>query len=228
MSTSETSSEGSELGDKVQESIKVLEKVENEFDDPVLTCSFGKDSMAVVHLAMEADTDVAFAFLDHGVHFEETLDLKQEVEEDYGLDFEVYEPEKSYGQLVEEHGQKVHEEKPDVCCSILKSEPMERAIEGHDAWITGYRRSESRGSEDESYPWRAEIEFFEDQGEVVRVNPIAHWTAEDVWRYHDRHGIPYNPLYDEGHDCLGCHPCTVEGDSLFAYDSLKRVGSAGT
>ena len=85
------------------------------------------------------------------------------------------------------------------------------------------------GGEDESYDWRENLDFFDQKDEIIRANPIVHWTDKEVWEYHERNDVPYNPLYDEWFDCLGCKQCTFDGDALFAYDSPRRVGDeAGT
>lgn len=199
----------------------------------MFTCSFGKDSNAVLDLADRAGLNLggqtAAAFMDHDNHFEETWAVKEELEAKYDITFETYEPESSYEYLVEEHGPLVNQRKPDLCCSTLKSATMERVIDGHDGWITGYRIAESIGGDEESYDWREKLDFFDQKDEIVRANPIVHWTDEEVWEYHERNDVPYNPLYDEGFDCPGCKQCTLDGDALFAYDSLRRVGDeAGT
>ncbi|PSP74565.1 phospho-adenylylsulfatesulfotransferase [Halobacteriales archaeon QH_9_66_26] len=222
-----------DLDEKVEQSLDILGRVETEFDAPVFTCSFGKDSNAVLDLADRAGLDLggqtAAAFMDHDNHFEETWAVKEELEAKYDMTFETYEPESSYEDLVEEHGPLVNQRKPDLCCSTLKSATMGRVIDGHDGWITGYRIAESMGGDEESYDWRENLDFFDQKDEIVRANPIVHWTDEEVWEYHERNDVPYNPLYDEGFDCPGCKQCTLDGDALFAYDSLRRVGDeAGT
>lgn len=229
--TTDLDIESTSLDEKIDHSLDVLGQIEDRFDSPVFTCSFGKDSNAVFDLAHKAGLNLggttAIAFLDHGNHFEETWETKAQLEDRYDVEFEAYEPKSSYEELVEEHGPLVNRRMPDLCCQTLKSETMERIIDGHDAWITGYRIAESIGGEEESYDWRGTLDFFEQKDEVIRINPIVHWTDEEVWEYHERNDIPYNPLYDEGFDCLGCKQCTLDGDSLFAYDSLQRVGDEG-
>ena len=136
-----------DLDEKVEQSLDILGRIEAEFDVPVFTCSFGKDSNVVLDLADRAGLDpgeqTAAAFTDHGNHFEETWAVKEELEAKYDITFETYEPESSYEDLVEEHGPLVNQRKPDLCCLTLKSATMERVIDGHDGWITGYRIAES-------------------------------------------------------------------------------------
>lgn len=184
----------------------------------------------VFHLIHRSDValgdGMAAAFLDHGNHFGTTWEVKGALEERFDVAFDTYEPESSYEELVEEHGARVNERKPELCCGTLQSEPVERIIEGHDGWLTGYRIEESIGGDGESYDWRGNLDFFEEKDDVVRVNPIVHWTADEIWEYHRRHDIPYNDLYDQGFDCIGCKQCTLDGEALFAVDSLRNVGEA--
>jgi phosphoadenosine phosphosulfate reductase len=91
------------------------------------------------------------------------------------------------------------------CCGIRKMEPLGRALAGHKGWLTGLRREQSNA--------RAEVKFLEHEligqaGERAKVNPLARWTAGDVWHFMALHSIPYNPLHDEFFPSIGCAPCT--------------------
>ncbi len=90
-----------------------------------------------------------------------------------------------------------------VCCHIRKVRPLVRALENLDAWFTGLRR--------EQWASRAairKVELDHDHGGIVKVNPLADWAKEEVWDYIHQHGVPYNPLYDQGYTSIGCDPCT--------------------
>lgn len=216
------------LDEKIDQALDILEETWDRFDDPVFTCSFGKDSNAVLDLIDRSTADIeaktALAFCDHGNHFEETFEIKDALEDHYDVTFDTYQPESSYEELVEEHGPRVNQRKPGLCCETLKSKPIERMVDGHDGWITGYRVAEGRDEGDGSYEWRSNLDFFEAKEEIININPIVDWTAEDVWEYHERRDIPYNELYDEGFDCLGCIQCTLDGEVIFAVDSMEDVG----
>lgn len=221
--------ESATLEEKIEQSLDVLEETWDRFDDPIFTCSFGKDSNTVLDLLDRSTTDIttqtALGFCDHGNHFEDTLRLKEELEDRYGVTFDTYRPESSYEELVEEHGPRVNQRKPDLCCETLKSKPIERMVDGHDGWITGYRIAEGQDDEGEaSYDWRSNLDFFEEKEEITHINPIVHWTDDDVWEYHDRRDLPYNEIYDEGFDCTGCKQCTLDGEVIFAVDSMEDVG----
>jgi phosphoadenosine phosphosulfate reductase len=83
---------------------------------------------------------------------------------------------------------------------------LERALADVDAWITGIRREQS--------PTRAEAPKLEQDPKrgISKVNPLADWSEKDVWRYIDRHELPYHPLHDRGYASIGCAPCTRPGD----------------
>jgi phosphoadenosine phosphosulfate reductase len=87
-----------------------------------------------------------------------------------------------------------------ACCHIRKVEPMERALAGQRAWITGLRREQSGA--------RANVPLIDETEERVKFNPLANWTWGDVWHYIGQHGVDYNPLHDEFYPSIGCAPCT--------------------
>ena len=92
------------------------------------------------------------------------------------------------------------------CCGARKVEALDLALAGVDAWITGIRREQSPTREDaDTVEWDAV------RG-VWKVNPLAEWTSEDVWRYVSDHDLPYHPLHDRGYESIGCAPCTLPGN----------------
>ena len=100
------------------------------------------------------------------------------------------------------HGPKLWEREPDRCCAMRKVAPLQQALEGMDAWITGIRREQSTTREN-----ARKIEIDARRG-IVRVQPLVDWTNRDVWRYIWKHSIPYNTLHDHGFPSIGCVPCT--------------------
>jgi phosphoadenosine phosphosulfate reductase len=87
-----------------------------------------------------------------------------------------------------------------ACCGIRKLEPLERALAGQKAWITGLRREQSAA--------RAEVPFIDTAEARAKINPLADWTWGDVWHYIQAHGVDYNPLHDRFFPSIGCAPCT--------------------
>lgn len=170
-------------------------------EEVVHASSFGPEDMVVIHLTRG---DVPTVFLDTNYHFEETLELVDEVEAEYGLELRVYKGYPSRGEFEEEHGE-LYETDHDKCCRINKVEPLEEAVEGVDAWITGIRREQA--------PTRREAKVVEEDGARLKVNPLVDWTSEDVWRFIEENDVPYNPLHELGYPSIGCEPCTspIEG-----------------
>ena len=149
-------------------------------DRMCLTCSWQRQSSVLVHMISELGLDVPIVELDTLVLFPETYETRQRLVERYGLE----------------------ETEPDRCCNIRKVEPLERALGGYDAWITGIRRGQS--------PTRAnaqKIEWSERYG-VWKVQPIVDWDSKRVQAYIYVNEIPYNPLHDVGYPSIGCIPCT--------------------
>ena len=95
----------------------------------------------------------------------------------------------------------LHHFNTDACCALRKTEPLERALQGYDAWITGRKRFQ--GST------RATVEFFEAEGDLrIKVNPLAHWGREDLQDYMINNRLPRHPLVAKGYPSIGCAPCT--------------------
>ena len=139
---------------------------------------------------------------DTGLLFPETYETRDRLMERYPLRFESIEPELSLEAQSAAHGDELWRRDPDACCAIRKVAPLERALAGMDAWITGIRREQSQSRQN-----ARKIELDVRRG-VVKVQPLADWTNRDVWRYIWRHSIPYNPLHDHGYPSIGCVPCT--------------------
>jgi phosphoadenosine phosphosulfate reductase len=87
-----------------------------------------------------------------------------------------------------------------ACCHIRKVEPLERALAGQRAWITGLRREQSSA--------RAEVALIDESEARAKINPLANWTWGDVWHYIEQYAVDYNPLHDEFYPSIGCAPCT--------------------
>jgi phosphoadenosine phosphosulfate reductase len=167
----------------------------------VLTCSWQKQSSALVHMVSELGLPIDVVELDTQLFFRESYETRERLVERYGLSLIV--PEVIT--VAEQHkreGPNLWETNPDRCCHIRKVEPLIRVLEPYDAWISGIRREQS--------PSRAgarKVERSERYG-VWKVQPLADWSEKDVWRYILANDIPYNPLHDVGYRSIGCIPCT--------------------
>lgn len=174
----------------------------------VLTCSFGGGGIVLAHMLSRMRPDVPVLFLDTGYHFEETVAFKDEFARRFGLRIITQQPALTVDEQTVQYGPRLYERDPDLCCYMRKVEPMTAALRSLDAacWIAALRRDQSRTRQSVAIIERHELD---DGRQVVKVHPLANWTKEDVWRYIDRHQLPYNPLLDQGYTSIGCYPCTA-------------------
>jgi phosphoadenosine phosphosulfate reductase len=166
-----------------------------------LTCSWQKQSSVLVHMVSELGLEVDVVELDTHLFFKESYETRERLVERYDLDLIV--PE--IITVAEQHkreGPNLWERDQDRCCHIRKVEPLIRALEPYDAWVSGIRREQS--------PSRAGARKVERSGRygVWKVQPLADWSEKDVWRYVVGNDIPYNSLHDVGYRSIGCIPCT--------------------
>jgi phosphoadenosine phosphosulfate reductase len=181
---------------------EVLRWAHEEFGDKLcLSCSWQKQSSVLVHMVSELGLEIDVIELDTHLFFKETYETRERLVERYLL--RLIRPDVLT--VAEQHkleGPNLWEREPDRCCHIRKVEPLLRALEPYDAWISGIRRDQS--------PSRAatkKLEASERYG-VWKIQPLADWSEEDVWNYIAANDIPYNPLHDAGYRSIGCIPCT--------------------
>jgi phosphoadenosine phosphosulfate reductase len=166
-----------------------------------LTCSWQKQSSVLVHVVAELGLDLDVIELDTHLFFRETYKTRERLVARYGI--RLVTPE--ILTVAEQHrreGPNLWQRDPDRCCHIRKVEPLIRALEPYDAWISGLRRDQS--------PSRAglrKVERSERYG-VWKLAPLADWSERDIWRYIGANDIPYNTLHDVGYRSIGCVPCT--------------------
>jgi phosphoadenosine phosphosulfate reductase len=181
---------------------EVLTWAHGEFGERLcLTCSWQRQSSVLVHMVAELGLDVPVIELNTQLFFRETYETRDRLVERYTL--RLIEPEML--SVAEQHlreGQNLWERDPDRCCQIRKVDPLERALEPFDAWISGIRREQALTRADAQ-----KVEWSERFG-VWKVNPIVDWDAKRVHAYVVVNEIPYNPLHDMGYPSIGCIPCT--------------------
>lgn len=168
--------------------------------------SLGIEDQAVLHAIAESKADIDVFTLDTGRHFRETLDTIQESERRYGRRIRVVFPDaKETEDLVTRDGLfgfRLSIDARKSCCEIRKVRPLNRALKGASAWITGLRRSQSAG--------RADVPFasWDSEHALIKLNPIADWSLETLQAYIETNDIPVNPLHAKGYPSIGCEPCT--------------------
>jgi phosphoadenosine phosphosulfate reductase len=167
-----------------------------------LACSFGVEDVALVDMLHRIDPDVDVFYLDTDLLFPETYQTRDRLAERYGKRFIRISPELTLEQQAEGWGERLWERDPNLCCRLRKVEPLTKVLAGYSAWITGIRREQS--------PTRAHAEVVEwdESFGLVKLNPLAYWTHEQVWDYVWEKKVPYNPLHDRQYPSIGCAPCT--------------------
>jgi len=180
--------------DKVDKAKQLIK--EHKEQKVAVACSFGKDSMVVLHLALQVDPQFPIFSVMTPFKPKETLQYKNYMTNLWRLNIRTY-----MDSFVGEQFN-LYYTNPDACCQRYKVEPTRRAIHelGLTAWITGLRRTEGRT--------RINYDFVEERDGLVKVNPILDFTETDVWRYLAINQIPVNPLYAQGYRSLGCEPCS--------------------
>lgn len=171
-----------------------------------LAVSFGAEDQVLIDLLVRSGRPVRFFTLDTGRQFEETYRTMERTIERYGIRFEVFAPDTAeLEKLIAERGPNLFYSGIDnrkACCRVRKLNPLGRALAGLDAWVCGLRRDQSvTRNRVEAVSWDAE------HG-LQKICPLFDWAEDDVWSYIRVHGVPYNPLHDNGFKSIGCAPCT--------------------
>lgn len=163
--------------------------------------SFQTQSVPLLHMISRVTPDLPVVFLDTGFHFPETLAFRDRLVEEWGLNLRIAKPGQPHEGFILRHGPDLYRRDPDLCCYVNKVEPMRRAMQGLDAWISGVRRDQTAE--------RSGVEVVERRDEgPVRIHPLAAWTEHDVWQYMADHDLPEHPLLAKGYLSIGCAPCT--------------------
>lgn len=171
-------------------------------DELVLACSFGAEDVVLVHMLSEVTASPKVFYLDTNKHFQETYDTRDRLAERYGIQFIQVQPLITLEEQAEKHGDGLWERDPNLCCAIRKVEPLTRTLKGKKAWITGIRREQAY-----TRAHAQQVEW-DDKFQLVKFNPLAYWSGDEVWSYIRENEIPYNPLHDQYYPSIGCAVCT--------------------
>jgi len=178
-----------------------------EFGDRIcLSSSMGAEDQVLTHMLVNISPHFRMFTLDTGRLFPETLNLIHETRNRYSLNLEVYFPDyRGVEKMVREKGINLFYESVEnrkQCCHVRKVEPLKRALQGMQAWITGIRKDQTLNR------FNTRVVEWDDTYNLVKINPLYRWTEKMVWDYIRENGIPYNELHDRGFSSIGCQPCT--------------------
>jgi phosphoadenosine phosphosulfate reductase len=171
------------------------------FDERLCMTSSMADAL-MVDLVSKVKPGIDVIFLDTGYHFAETIGTRDAVAAVYPINLINVQPQRSVAEQDRDLGPRLHGRDPGICCFLRKVEPLQRALEPYDAWVSGIRREESAARRN------VKVVEWDRRRKMVKVNPIAAWTSADVDAYMAEHGVMVNPLQYDGYPSIGCAPCT--------------------
>lgn len=186
-------------------SLQLLNQVlcENLTGKTAIVSSFGAESAALLHLVSRVDKTAPIIFIDTRMMFQETLDYQIELSDNLGLsDVRRVSAKDKQIRRNDVFG-RLHKNDPDACCNLRKVVPLNDALEGFDAWVTGQKQHQS-ATRSMIRPLEAE------PNGRVKINPLLHWGRQDIETYIERHQLPRHPLISKGFQSIGCAPCTAK------------------
>jgi len=181
---------------------QVIEWATRTFSNLTLACSFGAEDIVLVDMLQKISPSTDIFYLDTDFHFRETYETRDKIAARYGLDFIQVKPSLTPEEQAQQYGDELWKKDPNACCNIRKVEPLKGILAKYEAWITGIRRDQA--------PTRAnakKVEYDTKFG-LVKFNPLADWTSDQVWTYIREHDLIYNPLHDRNYPSIGCEYCT--------------------
>ena len=193
----------SDLGGHEELTREILTWAAETFGEGLIVASNMQDAV-LVELGAAARPGVDVLFLETGYHFAETLGTRDAVAQTYGVTIVQAEPELTVAEQDATFGKDLFNVDPGACCTMRKVEPLKKTLARYDAWVTGVRRVEA--------PTRAATPLvtWDERHDLVKINPIAHWTDEQMDAYIREHAVLVNPLVEAGYPSIGCAPCTAK------------------
>jgi phosphoadenosine phosphosulfate reductase len=172
-----------------------------------LSSSFGAEDVALIDMMWRIDPSARVFTLETLRLHTETYTVMDQIRMRYGMDVEAYYPDMAQvADMVKENGFNLFykaEEFRKLCCGIRKMEPLGRALDTVDAWVSGLRRDQAVTRVD-----IGKVELDAAHGNRIKINPLAEWSSDRVWDYIRDNKVPYNELHDNGFPSIGCAPCT--------------------
>ena len=183
-----------------------LERIANHFSPAVFASSLAAEDMVLTDLILRNKLAIGIFSLETGRLHAETLGMLDRIKATYDTEITLFKPQASaVADYVATNGLNAFYDSVEMrkeCCRIRKVEPLNRALAGNKAWVTGQRRAQSatRGE--------LHVQEFDAAHDMQKFNPLVDWSEEDVWHYIRSNNVPYNPLHDKGYPSIGCEPCT--------------------
>ncbi len=184
--------------------VELLKWIKNNLPNKkvVMGTGFGPPGIVLMDMLFNITKDISAFYIDTGFLFDQTYDLKNKLEEKYGIEFLRFAPDITAEEQEKQYGKKLWERDADACCNLRKVIPLKEALENYDVWITGIRRKQTMVRS------HAGLVEFEPRFEAIKINPLINWTHNEVWDYIRTHNLPYNPLHDKDYPSIGCKQCT--------------------
>ncbi|OUM95083.1 MAG: phosphoadenosine phosphosulfate reductase [Thermobacillus sp. ZCTH02-B1] len=180
----------------------VLKFAVETFPNIAFACSFGAEDVVILDMLQKIRPETDVFYLDTDFHFKETYETRDRLEQKYGKKFIQVKPDLTPEEQAAQYGEALWKSDPNRCCNLRKVEPLAKFLAKYDAWITGIRREQA--------PTRANAKKIEYDAKfgLVKFNPLASWTWDDVWHYIRANDVIYNPLHDRNYPSIGCEHCT--------------------
>jgi phosphoadenosine phosphosulfate reductase len=205
------------LKERTPELERLLVRVALEHAPAALASSLSAEDMVISDAILRHKLAIEIFTLDTERLHADTLNVITAIRARYGYDVRVFRPDsEAVAAYVLKFGRDAFYESTELrkaCCHIRKIEPLNRALEGKEAWITGQRREQSATRSD------LKVREFDAARDMVKFNPLADWSGDEVWAYIRAFNVPYNALHDQGYRSIGCAPCTrpiVAGEDVRA------------
>jgi phosphoadenosine phosphosulfate reductase len=172
----------------------------------ILGSSMGAEDQVLTDMICRINKNISIFTLDTGRLFPETYELIDRTSKKYGLHIKIYFPDGAQvEEMVNSKGINLFYdsiENRKLCCNIRKIEPLKRALPGNEVWINGIRKDQSL------IRFSTKLVDWEENYQIIKVNPLLNWTEKDVWSYIRKNDVPYNKLHDKGYPSIGCKSCT--------------------
>ena len=202
---------------KTSELERLLVRIALEHAPAALASSLSAEDMVITDVILRHGLGIEIFTLDTQRLHADTLNVIPAIRKRYGHDMRVFRPEpEAVTEYVVKFGRDAFYESAELrkrCCHIRKVEPLNRALEGKEAWITGQRRDQAVTRSE------LKVQEYDAARGKVKFNPLADWSEDEVWTYIRAFDVPYNALHDQGYRSIGCAPCTrptVAGEDVRA------------